>query len=228
MKFLHAADIHLDSPLGRAAWHGPTCRPRWSGTHPPRLRRHDRPGARGGRGLRCHRRRPLRRRLEGFLEGLFFAGEMQRLGRPCFLLRGNHDARSFITRRSEAAATMCGNSRPAPAKHSSSLISVSHCTGTRSRTGRCRRISRPSYRDRVAGMVNIGVLHTSADDPGEHESYAPCQHRVADAEGLRLLGAWPYPCPAGAVRAALGGLPRQHAGTPPEGEWRKGLHIGHG
>jgi hypothetical protein len=23
-------------------------------------------------------------------------------------------------------------------------------------------------------MVNVGVLHTSADDPGEHESYAPC------------------------------------------------------
>ena len=33
-----------------------------------------------------------------FSTGLFFADEMRRLGRPCFLLRGNHDARSLITR----------------------------------------------------------------------------------------------------------------------------------
>jgi exonuclease SbcD len=33
-----------------------------------------------------------------FSTGLFFAKQMRRLGRPCFLLRGNHDARSVITR----------------------------------------------------------------------------------------------------------------------------------
>ena len=39
------------------------------------------------------------------------------------------------------------------------------------------------YRDPAAGMLNIGVLHTSAEDPGEHETYAPCQ-----VGALRLKG----------------------------------------
>ena len=35
-----------------------------------------------------------------FSTGLFFAEQMKRLApRPCFLLRGNHDAQSLITKR---------------------------------------------------------------------------------------------------------------------------------
>jgi DNA repair exonuclease SbcCD nuclease subunit len=31
-----------------------------------------------------------------------------------------------------------------------------------------------AYPDPVPDLLNIGVLHTSADDPGEHAAYAPC------------------------------------------------------
>jgi DNA repair exonuclease SbcCD nuclease subunit len=31
-----------------------------------------------------------------------------------------------------------------------------------------------AYPPPVPGLLNIGVLHTSADDPGEHATYAPC------------------------------------------------------
>ena len=91
MKFLHAADIHLDSPLAGL---------RARADLPGRVIHH------------CARRAlsamvDLARdedvaiagdRYDGdwkdFSTGLFFAEEMRRLARPCFLLRGNHDARS--------------------------------------------------------------------------------------------------------------------------------------
>jgi len=31
-----------------------------------------------------------------------------------------------------------------------------------------------AYPPPLAGLLNIGLLHTSADDPGEHATYAPC------------------------------------------------------
>ena len=98
MKFLHAADIHLDSPLaGLQA-------------------RADLPAAL----LRDVTRRAFAALIDlaiaedvafvviagdlydgdwkDFSTGLFFAEQMARLRRPCFLLRGNHDARSVSTR----------------------------------------------------------------------------------------------------------------------------------
>src|ERR1035437_681022 len=98
MKFLHAADIHLDSLLAGL-------RPR--ADLPDEVIRH------------CTRRAfaamiDLARAEDvafvviagdlydgdwkDFSTGLFFAEQMRRLARPCFLLRGNHDARSLITR----------------------------------------------------------------------------------------------------------------------------------
>jgi exonuclease SbcD len=100
MKFLHSADIHLDSPLAGL---------RARDDLPDSVIRH------------CTRRAftamiDLARAEDvafvviagdlydgdwkDFSSGLFFAEQMQRLGRPCFLLRGNHDARSVITRNS--------------------------------------------------------------------------------------------------------------------------------
>ena len=39
------------------------------------------------------------------------------------------------------------------------------------------------YPPPIAGRLNIGVLHTSAEDPGEHATYAPCR-----VESLALKG----------------------------------------
>jgi exonuclease SbcD len=97
MKFLHAADIHLDSPLAGLRARRPA-----------------------GGGIRHCTRRAFAAMVDlardedvafvviagelydgdwkDFSTGLFFAEQMRRLGRPCFLLRGNHDARSVITR----------------------------------------------------------------------------------------------------------------------------------
>lgn len=98
MKFLHAADIHLDSPLAGL------------------LARDDLPDS----VIRHCTRRAFAALIDLALEedvafvviagdlydgdwkdfstGLFFAEQMRRLGRPCYVLRGNHDARSVIAR----------------------------------------------------------------------------------------------------------------------------------
>ncbi len=173
MKFLHAADIHLDSPLAGL---------RARDDLPDAVIRH------------CTRRAfanmvDLARAEDvafvviagdlydgdwkDFSSGLFFAEQMQRLGRPCFLLRGNHDARSVITRNlrlppnvREFSSRTCQTFELAEA----GVALHGHSFPNRA----VPEDLSAGYRDPVNGMVNIGVLHTSADDPGEHETYAPC------------------------------------------------------
>ncbi|MEJ0015891.1 MAG: DNA repair exonuclease [Acetobacteraceae bacterium] len=173
MKFLHAADIHLDSPLAGL---------RARDDLPDAVIRH------------CTRRAfsamiDLARDEDvaflviagdlydgdwkDFSTGLFFAEEMRRLGRPCFLLRGNHDARSLITRSlrlpdnvREFSSRTCETFRIADLRVALHGHSFPHRAVPEDLSA--------EYRPPEPGMLNIGVLHTSADDPGDHETYAPC------------------------------------------------------
>jgi DNA repair exonuclease SbcCD nuclease subunit len=182
MKFLHAADIHLDSPLSGLL-----------GRADPLTE-----------DLRACTRRAFAAMVDlaiaedvafviiagdlydgewkDFSTGLFFAAQMKRLGRPCFLLRGNHDAQSVITKRlplpdnvREFSSRRCetfalGELGVALHGHSFPDRAVPEDISER-------------YPDPVRGMLNIGVLHTSGDDPGEHATYAPCS-----PDRLRLKG----------------------------------------
>jgi DNA repair protein SbcD/Mre11 len=173
MKFLHAADIHLDSPLAGL------------------LARDDLPNAVIHH---CTRRAfaamiDLAREEDvafvviagdlydgdwkDFSTGLFFAEQMRRLGRLCFLLRGNHDARSLITRNLK----LPDNVREFSSRTCETFALTDIGVALHGHSFPNRAVPEDlsaSYRDRVEGLVNIGVLHTSADDPGEHETYAPC------------------------------------------------------
>src|SRR3984885_697551 len=173
MKFLHAADIHLDSPLAGL------------------LARDDLPES----VIRHCTRRAFAAMIDLALEedvafvviagdlydgdwkdfstGLFFAEQMRRLGRPCFLLRGNHDARSLITR----SLKLPDNVREFSSRTCDTFQLTDIGVALHGHSFPNRAVPEDlsaNYRDRVEGMVNIGVLHTSADDPGEHETYAPC------------------------------------------------------
>ncbi|HEV7264827.1 MAG TPA: DNA repair exonuclease [Falsiroseomonas sp.] len=182
MKFLHAADIHLDSPLaGLLARADPLSDE-----------------------LRACTRRAFAAMVDlavaedvafvviagdlydgewkDFSTGLFFAAQMKRLGRPCFLLRGNHDAQSVITKRlrlpdnvQEFSSRRCETFRlpglgVALHGHSFPDRAVPEDLSA-------------GYPDPLPGLLNIGVLHSSADDPGEHATYAPCS-----PDRLRLKG----------------------------------------
>ncbi|NKC31833.1 metallophosphoesterase family protein [Falsiroseomonas selenitidurans] len=182
MKFLHAADIHLDSPLSGLQSRADL---------PPDL-------------LRDCTRRAFAAMIDlaiaeevafviiagdlydgdwkDFSTGLFVAAQMKRLGRPCFLLRGNHDARSVITRDLALPANVFEFSTRTCQTHEVGGLSVvlhGHSFPNRA----VPEDLTPGYPEPRRGWLNIGVLHTSGNDPGEHETYAPC-----DPGLLRLKG----------------------------------------
>jgi DNA repair exonuclease SbcCD nuclease subunit len=108
--------------------------------------------------------------------GLFFNREIARLERagiPVFLLRGNHDAVSVITR----TITLPQNVQEFPTAKAGSFrlepIKVAlHGRGfaDRSTTENLALAYPPPER----GWFNIGVLHTSLTGREPHEPYAPC------------------------------------------------------
>ena len=107
-----------------------------------------------------------------FNTGLFFAAQMRRLARPCFMVLGNHDAASVITRRlhlppnvhvfptDKAGVVELPGLGVAIHGHSFAGRAVPHDLSA-------------GYESARPGLLNIGILHTSADDPGEHATYAP-------------------------------------------------------
>jgi exonuclease SbcD len=177
VKFLHAADIHLDSPL--------------TGLHA----RADLPADI----LRHCTRRAFEAMIQlaidedvafviiagdlydgdwkDFSTGLFFAEQMRRLARPCFLLRGNHDAASVITR----SLPLPPNVREFSSRTCQTFVLEQHGVALHGYSFPHRAVPEDlsaSYPAPRSGLLNIGVLHSSAEDPGEHQVYAPC--RVAD------------------------------------------------
>ncbi len=173
MKFLHTADIHLDSPLAG-------------------LRsRSDLPA-----GIIAHfTRRAFSALIDlaiaeevafvviagdlydgewrDFSTGLFFIEEMRRLARPCFLVRGNHDAQSVITR----TLVLPDNVTEFSSRTCDAFVRPDLGVALHGRSFPARAVPEDlsaGYGAPVPGLLNIGVLHTSADDPGDHATYAPC------------------------------------------------------
>jgi len=176
-KFIHAADIHLDSPLRGLA--------RYEGAPVDRIR-----GA-------------TREALKGLVQtaidenvafvviagdlfdgdwrdyntGLFFSGQMSRLREnniPVFLLAGNHDAASRITKNLKMPDNVRRFSTRRPETIILDEIGVAlHGQG----------FSRPDitlnlvagYPMAIQGAYNIGVLHTAVTGREGHELYAPCR-----------------------------------------------------
>ncbi len=175
-RFLHAADIHLDSPLKGLA--------RYEGAPAERVRNAS--------------RRALERLVEtavgarvafvllagdlydgdwpDYNTGLFFASqlaELRRAGIPVVLIAGNHDAQNRMTRSlrlpegvallsAEAPETIVLD-KPAVAIHGQSFAmpAVEENLALR-------------YPDPRKGLFNIGLLHTSVAGQQGHDPYAPC------------------------------------------------------
>jgi len=174
VKFLHAADIHLDSPLAGIARRGEV---------PPHVMQD------------CTRRAFVNLidlaitedvaflliagdlydgDWRDFSTGLFFNEQMRRLGRPCIIVRGNHDAASVITSKlTQPDNVFVMSTRRVDRWASDALGVVIH-----GRSFPDRHIQEDfsdSYPGPESGKFCIAMLHTSADDPGAHEVYAPCR-----------------------------------------------------
>lgn len=176
MKFIHAADIHLDSPLvGLAAYDGA----------PVDL-------------LRGATRRAFQAMVDlaqeeavdfvviagdlydgdwrDFNTGLFFVQQMARLrqaGIPVFLIHGNHDAESQITRKLPLPENVTVFSSRKPETHLLPGLKVAlHGQSFKQREVTDNLAA--GYKPPVPGHFNIGLLHTSADGREGHAGYAPC------------------------------------------------------
>lgn len=108
--------------------------------------------------------------------GLFFAKQMGRLkkkGIPVYLLHGNHDAESQITRRLELPDNVHVFGTRKPETFALDELKVAlHGQSFRQRDITENLV--PDYPAPVSGAFNIGVLHTGLGGMGGHENYAPC------------------------------------------------------
>ena len=112
--------------------------------------------------------------------GLFFARQVARLDRagiPTVLVRGNHDAESVITR----SITLPAWVHVFPSARASTLRLDALRVAIHGRSFQGRAVEENlslTYPAAVAGWFNLGVLHTSCTGHAAHETYAPCS--VAD------------------------------------------------
>ncbi len=175
-RFLHAADIHLDSPLrGLASQEGNLVE---------RVRTATREALDTLVGL------VVEENLDfliiagdlydgdwrDYKTGLFFAAQMGRLnkeGIPVYLLHGNHDAASQITRRLDLPENVHVFGTRKPDTFALDELKVAlHGQSFRQRDVTDNLV--PDYPGPVSGAFNIGVLHTGLGGMGGHENYAPC------------------------------------------------------
>lgn len=176
MKFIHCADLHLDSPMrGLARYEGAPVDD-----------------------MRTATRKALHNLVETALAesvdlvliagdiydgdwkdystGLFFAGEIGRLvreGIEVALIRGNHDATSQISRQLRLPAGVVELTTDKPQTQVFETLNLAvHGQGyTR------REITHnlaATYPEPISGCFNIGLLHTALDGRAGHAGYAPC------------------------------------------------------
>ena len=187
MKFIHAADLHLDSPLrGLSAYA-------------------DAPAER----LRIATRDAFHKLVthaideqvdfmviagdvydgdwKDFNTGLFFVRQMGRLrqaGIPVYLLYGNHDAESEMTRGLELPDNVhVFSSRKAETFQIEAMKVALH--GRSFKVAATTETLLPGYPDPMAGWLNIGVLHTALEGHSEHARYAPCSLAELRAKGYQ-------------------------------------------
>lgn len=184
-RFFHAADIHLDSPLtGLADTEG-------------RVAERIRSAPRAA--FEALVERAIHDQVDflviagdlydgtwrDYKTGLFFAEQMGRLnvaGIPVFVLHGNHDAESQITRPLALPDNVqVFGTRRAQTFQLDGLNVALHGHSFRERAVTDNLV--PDYPAPIEGAFNIGVLHTALGGMGPHANYAPCSLPELVAKG---------------------------------------------
>ena len=187
MKFIHAADIHLDSPLTGLSAHPDA---------PVEL-------------LRTATRDAFANLVSAAIDesvdfvviagdlydgdwkdyntGIFFSREMGRLNAakiPVYLIYGNHDAESDTTKKLSLPPNVhaFGASKPETFRIPELKValhgqSFKHAATTHNLAS--------GYPAPESGWLNIGVLHTALEGYAAHASYAPCSIAELSAKGYQ-------------------------------------------
>lgn len=176
MKIVHAADLHIDSPLRGLQ--------RLDDAPVATIRLATRRAFEGLIDLCLHEQAALLL-LAGdvfdgdwkdFHTGLFFVRQLNRLqevGTRVVFLRGNHDAASSVTRSLPQPAHVTELSTKAPQTRVFEDLGVAvHGQGYADRAVEDNLAA--AYPPPLASLLNIGLLHTNATGSSEHANYAPC------------------------------------------------------
>lgn len=181
--FIHAADLHLGSPLSGLALKDPDIARRFASA--------------GRRAFEDLVTAAIERSVAFLIVagdvydgdwsdntiGLFFARQVARLDRagiPVILVRGNHDAESVITRSITLPASVRSFSATRAETHRLDELKVA----LHGRSFPNRAVEENyalTYPAALPGWFNIGILHTSCTGHAAHATYAPCS--VADLTG---------------------------------------------
>lgn len=185
MLVVHAADIHLDSPLRGLS--------RIGDDYAQELRRSTRRALENLVALTMERQADLLviagdlydGGWHDFSTGQFFIEQMVKLkdvNIPVVIVSGNHDAASQITRSLTLppGIHLLATDKPESVVFDD-LGAVVHGQGYAIRDVQDNLAA--AYPDRIPELVNVGVLHTAATGSPDHDTYAPCS--VADLQALR-------------------------------------------
>ncbi len=185
MKFIHAADIHLDSPLtGLSAY----------ADAPVEM-------------LRTATRDAFTNLVTEAIEqpvdfmviagdlydgtwkdhntGIYFCKEMGRLKKasiPVYLLFGNHDAESEMTKKLQLPDNVFTFDTRKPSTFCLEHLKVA-LHGRSFKEKETLENLATGYPDPLPGMFNIGVLHTALEGNSAHANYAPCSLAELHAKG---------------------------------------------
>lgn len=174
MRFIHAADIHLDSPLAGMSQREPDLAVLTTACTRNAFSKLVDEAIALEVDLLVIAGDLYDAEHKDYETGLFFAREMQRFERPCVLIHGNHDSTSPITKslRPPPNVTILSSRKP-ETKYLPELRTAIHGQSFGSRAETADMAAR--YPARVDGMFNIGLLHSSMESPGDHARYAPCR-----------------------------------------------------
>ncbi|MDP2087125.1 MAG: DNA repair exonuclease [Gemmobacter sp.] len=185
-RFVHTADLHLDSPLVSLALRNPDL------------------AAELGTATRMAVTRIVDLCLAEAVDALLIAGDLwdgsqtsaktprflkQELGRlsdagiRVFLIRGNHDAASKIRKELELppGTTLFGTKAGTEQFEADGQMIAVH--GVSFGEGAVPESLLPHYPAPVPGAFNIGLMHTSLNGSASHDVYAPCRVGDLDAHG---------------------------------------------
>lgn len=187
MKFIHAADIHLDSPLvGISAYQDA----------PAELLRHATRNAFENLISEAIAEEVDFVVIAGdlydgpwrdFNTGLFFARQMGRLNAvniPVYLLMGNHDAESEMTKRLVLPPNVFKFDAKKPQTFKIDHLRVA-LHGRSFKDAATTENLAVTYPVPVEGWLNIGVLHTALEGNTVHANYAPCSVAELQARGYQ-------------------------------------------
>jgi DNA repair exonuclease SbcCD nuclease subunit len=185
MRIIHAADLHLDSPLrGLMPYEGaPVAAVREATRHA--FERLIAFSIESKASLVLLAGDLYDGDWRDFSTGLFFAKEMSRLREAnvrVVIVRGNHDAASQITR----SLKLPENVHELSARKPETVLFEHLGVAVHGRSFPERAVTDDlsrEYPQPVDGLVNFGLLHTCLDGRVGHEPYAPCKLEALRAHG---------------------------------------------